>query len=70
MGTDGHNVPIIKDDIGIRKLTPNECVKLQGFGDNFSFPKDLALSHRYKQAGNSVTVNVINQIANRIKDVL
>lgn len=70
MGTGGHNVPIIKDDKGIRKLTPNECLKLQGFDKDFSFPEDLALSHRYKQAGNSVTVNVIEAIANRIKDVL
>ena len=31
MGTGGHNVPIIKDAKGIRKLTPLECVRLQGF---------------------------------------
>jgi len=33
MGTGGHNVPIIKDDKGIRKLTPRECFNLQGFPD-------------------------------------
>jgi DNA (cytosine-5)-methyltransferase 1 len=70
MGTGGHNVPIIKDKKGIRKLTPTECVNFQGFDKSFKFPKDLALSHQYKQAGNSVTVTVIEEIATRIKDVL
>ena len=70
MGTGGHNVPIIKDERGIRKLTPQECVKFQGFSKGFQFPKDLALSHRYKQAGNSVTVSVIEAIAQEIKNVL
>jgi DNA (cytosine-5)-methyltransferase 1 len=70
MGTGGHNVPIIKDDKGIRKLTPNECVKFQGFYSNFKFPNNLALSHRYKQAGNSVTVSVIEAIAQEIQNVL
>ena len=70
MGTGGHNVPIIKDKKGIRKLTPYECVKFQGFDKSFKFPKDLALSHQYKQAGNSVTVKVIEEIAKRIQDVL
>jgi DNA (cytosine-5)-methyltransferase 1 len=70
MGTGGHNVPIIKDDKGIRKLTPEECVRFQGFDDAFMFPKDLALSHQYKQAGNSVTVTVVEEIAKEIKNVL
>ena len=70
MGTGGHNVPIIKDAKGIRKLTPRECMNFQGFDDSFKFPKDLALSHQYKQAGNSVTVVVIEEIAKRLKDVL
>lgn len=70
MGTGGHNVPIIKDNKGIRKLTPKECVNFQGFDVSFAFPSDLALSHRYKQAGNSVTVKVIEKIAQEIKNVL
>lgn len=70
MGTGGHNVPIIKDDKGIRKLTPMECIGFQGFDTTFTFPKDLALSHQYKQAGNSVTVKVIEKIAQEIKNVL
>jgi DNA (cytosine-5)-methyltransferase 1 len=70
MGTGGHNVPIIKDDNGIRKLTPMECARLQGFDNNFKFPDNLALSHRYKQIGNSVTVKVIEEIAKEILNVL
>ncbi len=62
MGTGGHNVPLIRDDFGIRKLTPEECLRLQGFPENFTFP-DIARSHMYKQAGNSVSVPVIKQIA-------
>jgi DNA (cytosine-5)-methyltransferase 1 len=70
MGTGGHNVPIVKDKKGIRKLTPRECANFQGFNKNFQFPKDLAESHKYKQVGNSVTVKVIEEIAKEIKNVL
>lgn len=52
----------------IRKLTPREWARLQGFPDSFSLT--LADTHLYKQFGNSVTVNVIEAIANRIKDIL
>lgn len=65
MGTGGHNVPIVKTDKGIRKLTPRECFRLQGFPDDYVLP-DIADSHLYKQAGNSVTVNVIQRIAENI----
>ena len=65
MGMGGHNVPIIRDDFGIRKLTPEECLRFQGFPDGFAFP-DMANSHKYKQAGNSVSVPVIKRIAENI----
>ena len=65
MGTGGHNVPLILDDFGIRKLTPKECFRLQGF-KNIKFPKDVARSQLYKQAGNSVTVDLIEKIAKLI----
>jgi DNA (cytosine-5)-methyltransferase 1 len=71
MGTGGHNVPIIKDNKGIRKLTPNECLKLQGFPNIFNFPSSVSRSYQYKQAGNSVSVPVIEAIAkNIIKAIL
>ncbi len=63
MGTGGHNVPLIRDDFGIRKLTPEECLGFQGFTETFKFPAKMAMSHRYKQAGNSVAVPVVSRIA-------
>ncbi|WP_105146547.1 DNA cytosine methyltransferase [Streptococcus suis] len=59
----------ILDGIRIRKLTPRECWRLQGFPD-WAFDKAQAVnsnSQLYKQAGNSVTVNVIEAIARRLE---
>lgn len=53
---------------GIRKMTPREWARLQGFPDTFKI--SLADVHLYKQFGNSVTVNVIEAIAKSIKEVL
>ena len=69
MGTGGHNVPIIKDDKGIRKLTPLECFRLQGFPFNWKIPQ-IADSKLYHQAGNSVNVPVIERIAKEIMRIL
>lgn len=66
MGTGGHNVPLILDKKGIRKLTPKECLNAQGFPKGFKIPKDLADSKVYKQAGNSVSVTVIERLAKKI----
>ncbi|UUM19684.1 MULTISPECIES: DNA cytosine methyltransferase [unclassified Mycoplasma] len=68
-GTGGHNVPIVYIKFGIRKLTSRECFKFQGFGDVFKLPNQ-ANSHLYKQAGNSVSVNVIKRIAKQIYKVM
>ena len=57
---------INKEDI--RKMTPREWARLQGFPDDFVLP--LADNHLYKQFGNSVTVNVIEAIARQIREVL
>ncbi|MEX1014619.1 MAG: transcriptional repressor LexA [Candidatus Paceibacterota bacterium] len=65
MGTGGHNVPIIQDKKGIRKLTPLECARLQGFPVNYKLPK-LADSALYKQFGNSVSVPVIEAVAKQM----
>lgn len=71
MGMGGHNVPLIKDNFNrIRKLTPRECLLLQGFPKEFIIPKELCDSRVYKQAGNSVSVEVIYRIANEIVRVL
>ncbi|PKQ63250.1 DNA (cytosine-5-)-methyltransferase [Labilibaculum filiforme] len=70
MGTGGHNVPLIKDEFGIRKLTPKECFAFQGYPvETYILPK-LANSHLYMQAGNSVTTSLIERIAKQICKVL
>jgi DNA (cytosine-5)-methyltransferase 1 len=65
MGMGGHNVPIIKDKKGIRKLTPLECARIQGFPSDFKLPA-LADSALYKQLGNSVSVPVIEAVAKQM----
>ena len=52
----------------VRKMTPREWARLQGFPDEFILP--LADVHLYKQFGNTVTVPVIKEIANKIKEHL
>ena len=59
---------VVGSDYRIRRLTPRECWRLQGFPDS-AFDKAQAVtsnSQLYKQAGNSVTVNVIAEIAKRL----
>lgn len=55
--------------IAIRKLTPRECFRLQGWTDDYFEKAEFVNSDSqlYKQAGNSVTVNVIKAIGERIK---
>lgn len=66
MGTGGHNVPIIKDKKGIRKLTPRECARIQGFPDTYQIPQ-IADSALYKQFGNSVSIPVVQAVARQMK---
>ena len=69
MGMGGHNVPLILNSKGIRKLTPRECANFQGFPKSFKLPK-IADSSLYKQFGNSVSLPVIKRIAENIKKAL
>lgn len=60
---------VVMNDITIRKLTPLECWRLQGFTDEqFYKAKDSGVSNSqlYKQAGNSVTVNVVDAIVKEL----
>ncbi|WP_300562969.1 DNA (cytosine-5-)-methyltransferase, partial [Companilactobacillus sp.] len=60
----------LTDDLKIRKLTPLECWRLQGFPDyafNIAREAGLSDSQLYKQAGNSVTVPVIKSIAENME---
>jgi len=70
MGTGGHNVPLIKDDFGFRKLTPRECFNLQGFPKDYVLPDNVPASQLYKQSGNSVTVALIAKLAECIKEAM
>jgi DNA (cytosine-5)-methyltransferase 1 len=70
MGAGGHNVPLIKDDFGIRKLTPKECFAFQGYPiKKYKLPS-ISNSRLYMQAGNSVTTNLIERIGNEIIKLL
>lgn len=66
MGTGGHNVPLILTDLGIRKLSPKECLNFQGFPQSYTFPTTIPNSACYKQAGNSVVVPLIQQVCEQI----
>ncbi len=57
----GQDIHGVMEDTKIRRLTPIECLRLQGFPDDW-FPEDLSNTQRYKQMGNAVTVNVIEAI--------
>lgn len=70
MGTGGHNVPLIKMRDGIRKLSPKDCFNLQGFrvGEDFKLPPMAKNAPLYKQAGNAVSVDMVQLLAKKIMD--
>lgn len=70
MGSGGHNIPLLRNDKGIRKLTPYECFKLQGFPDNYIISDKISESALYKLAGNAVTVSIVEKIAVNIVNIL
>jgi len=69
MGSGGHNVPIILDEKGIRKLTPRECFNLQGFPDDYKLPK-ISDNKLYSLAGNAVSIPIISLIINKICETI
>jgi len=53
----------------IRRLTPTECERLQGFPDGWtSLDGKMSDTQRYKQLGNAVTVNVVAAVGRKIKE--
>jgi DNA (cytosine-5)-methyltransferase 1 len=67
-GTGGDNVPYVAE-ARIRRLTPNECERLQGFPDNWTAQGTqgpISDTQRYKMCGNAVTVNVAREIFIRL----
>jgi DNA (cytosine-5)-methyltransferase 1 len=77
MGTGGHNVPLIRVNNGVRKITPTEAFRLQGFpvGNGYVLPTEYKNrvygdANLYKQAGNAVSVPVIKLIAEEVLKIL
>ena len=68
MGTYHERVPLVRDAYGIRKMTPQECLALQGFPKKFCFP-DIPKREIYKQLGNTVCVRLIRIIARNIENL-
>ena len=73
----GGNTDQFVQDCRIRRLTPIECERLQGFpnnhtafGDYDGDVKEMSNTQRYKQCGNAVTVDVVQAIAERLKPIL
>jgi DNA (cytosine-5)-methyltransferase 1 len=64
MGTGGNNMPLLAEPMRVRRLTPTECERLQGFPDGWT--DEQSDTQRYKQMGNAVTVNVIEWIGFRL----
>ena len=65
-GWGGHKVPIIKCRKKIRKLTPRECLRLQGFPDSFGF--NVPDKHIYAACGNACSLGVVKLVIQAIKD--
>lgn len=61
----GQNPPIVSMDYKIRRLTPRECFRLMDFPDTFTWP--VSDSQAYKQAGNSIVVNVLYKILKNLR---
>ena len=70
MGTGGGNMPIMNEGSTVRRLTPMECERLQGFPDSWTKfdaqGNEVTDGHRYKQMGNAVAVPVVSWIVNRL----
>jgi site-specific DNA-cytosine methylase len=67
MGTGGNNMPMVATS-NVRRLTPVECERLQGFPDNWT--DDQSDTNRYKQVGNAVAVPVVEWLIQNICDTI
>jgi len=69
-GTGGNNLPLIQSDLNVRRLTPTECERLQGFSDGWTQvpyrKKPAADGPRYKALGNAMAVPVMRWIGEQI----
>jgi DNA (cytosine-5)-methyltransferase 1 len=60
---------LLRTEKRIRRLTPRECFRLQGFPDSFDISK-VSDTQGYKQAGNTITVKVIKEICRNLESIL
>ena len=65
-GSDYHHVPNLFKDMRVRRLTPKECERLQGFPENYTNIPNAPDTGRYKALGNSMAVPVMRWIGERI----
>lgn len=65
-GTGGGNVPYAQMQMQVRRLTPTECERLQGFPDGYTNIPNSSDSKRYKALGNSMAVTVMHWLGKRI----
>ena len=71
MGGGGHNVPFLKDDFGIRRLTSDECLLLQGYmPGEIIFPEGTREAAKLTMIGNSIQVSLCELIFSHIRDRL
>lgn len=63
-----HMTTFLERNNKIRKLTPRECARLQGFPDSYDFP--VSDTQAYKQIGNSVSIPVVYSVANTVINLL
>lgn len=67
---DGSGQPIININKTIRRLTPIECERLQGFPDNWTLANGISDTQRYKMCGNAVTVDVVEAVGKSLLNTL
>ena len=68
-GADYGHVPIAFNSLKVRRLTPMECERLQGFPDNYTNTPTSSDTTRYKALGNSMAVPVMKWIGQRINEL-
>lgn len=64
------NAAVLRDDYGVRRLTLRECLRFQGFPEEYYFPNSITLADAYRQIGNSVSVPVVRRIAEEIRKTM
>lgn len=69
-GKPGQGYPAVRDGMAVRRLMPVECLRLQGFPDDYLDGVGLSDTEAYRLIGNSVTVPVFRWVAERLRKVL